>query len=108
MRRRELEERAGRGGSKARALGRVEERGRSEWNLGQLQQVTPRPECVGRLEGRYWRRRKRRWNRAREGDHLELKGLRDGEEGEGAKKENGREEGLWLLRNLGVSLCMGR
>lgn len=70
--------------------------------------LPPRPECVGRVEGRYWRRRKRRWNRAREGDHLELKGLRDGEEGEGAKKENDREEGLWQLRNIGVSLCMGR
>lgn len=41
---------------------------------------------MGRLEGRCWRRRKGRWNRAREGHHLELKGLRDGEEGRGLRK----------------------
>lgn len=101
----------GGGGGKRRiqgqALGRAEGRGKSEWNLGQLQQVSPRPEWVGRLEGRCWRRRKRRWNRGREGHHLELKGPRDGEEGEGAKKENDREEGLWLLDNVGASFCMG-
>lgn len=98
----------GKGRTQGQALGRAERRGRREWNLGPLQQVSPRPECVGRLEGRCWRRRKGRWNRARESHHLELKGLRDGEEGEGAKKENDPEEGLWLLGNIGVSVCVGR
>lgn len=64
--------------------------------------------CQSVWEGRCWRRSKGRWNRAREGHHLELKRPRDGEEGEGAKKENDREEGLWLLGNIGASFCMGR
>lgn len=57
------------------------------------------------MEGRCWRR----WNRVKEGYYFELKGLRDGEEGEGVKKENNWEDDFWLFGYIrGILFCMGR